>query len=357
MTSGNEIQAALDRKRESGGCVSLGTGTHTLTEPLVLDTPSTRLSGEVWAYNLDPNGVFETPFGTKLRLSGKDFPAIRIGKARPPAGVMITDLGIQGDIVGMDTRRLFTPQDPSASAGLCFDAQRVDQGEFSKISCCGLAVAVSATEEAELDACIFERVNMDGCCVGVYMRPRAAYYSHFRHCIVADTPAWGFYFDGTGRSSVYNVDITDTHFVRNCGSLPIKDEEAAAVLLKGAKSWIFRDNLVDSPGTYWHYSDHATRNEERQIFKADAVGLAVRGDKNRILGNIFLGCRNDAISVIGNENILMNNVCSSDVVIEGEGNIVSALVFSSPEARLILRGAARERTEIIGVDSARIVKA
>ena len=354
--TGREIQAALDARRESGGRVSLDVGTHTLTEPLLIDTPSTRLTGEVWAYNLDPNGVFETPFGTKLRLSGRDFPAIRIGLTRPPAGVMVTDLGIQGDILGMDTRGLFDPLHPYASAGLHFDTQRVDQGEFSKISCCGLGVAVCATEGSELDACIFDRINMDGCCVGVYMKPRAAYYAHFRHCIVADTPAWGFYFDGTGRSSVYHVDITDTNFVRNCGSLPVDGEEAAAILLKGARAFTLRDNLIDSPGTYWHYSDDAKDNGERQISKTDVIGLAVRGDGNRILGNVFLGCRREAISVIGNGNILMNNIACSDVVIEGCGNTVSSLAFSSPEARLVRRGAARESTEISGVAPERIVR-
>ena len=55
----------------------------------------------------------------------------------------------------------------------------------------------AAFEDSELDACIFDRVNTDGCCIGVYFAPRAAYYPHFRHCVMADNPSYGFFADGT----------------------------------------------------------------------------------------------------------------------------------------------------------------
>ena len=49
--------------------------------------------------------------------------------------------------------------------------------------------------------------------------------------------------------------------------------------------------------------------------------------------------------------MLMNNVVDGDVVVEGNGNVVSGLVFTAPEARLILRG---ENNRVWGVPPERI---
>ena len=77
ILTSSEINALLEKQRETGGKVYLEAGCHSIQSPLIMDTPSQKLCGEVWAYNLDPNGVFETEFGTKLRLVGKDHPAIK----------------------------------------------------------------------------------------------------------------------------------------------------------------------------------------------------------------------------------------------------------------------------------------
>lgn len=352
MKRNNDIAHRLAELRKTGGRILLPVGEYELGEPLVLDVPSTRLEGEVWAYNLDPNGVFETPYGTKLRLKGRSFPALSVGVEGIPAGVIVRDLGIQGDLRGMDTRPLLDPHRFSASAGLHFGGQRVDQGEFSKISCCGLAVAVCADGNAEIDACCFEKINMDGCCIGVYYSPRASYYAHFRQCIVADTPSFGFYFDSTGRS-IHNVDVTDVHFVRNCGSSPLA-EEPAAVYWRNVSRCAFRDNLVDAPGTFWYYGEDAADNRDKQVIRTPAVGLKVEGHRNRITGNTFLNSSRESVLVVGNGNVLMNNLADGNVILEGEGNVVSGLVFTSPEACLILRGAARESTSVMAVEPSRI---
>ncbi len=355
IKNGKDIQEALDAISMTGGKVHLGAGSYELDSTIVVDTPSSRLEGDVWAYNLDPNGVFETPYGTKLRLLGRDFPAISVGENNVPAGAMVCDIGIQGDIKGMDTRPLLDISNPSHSAGIYFGSNRVDQGQFSKISCCGLAVAVSAADNAELDACSFEKINMDGCCIGVYFAPRASYYAHFRQCVVADTPSYGFFFDGTN-SKIHNVDITDIHFVRNCGASPIKDEEPCAVYFKNISSCIFRDNLVDFAGVFWYYDDDATSNEQRQVSKNTAIGLKVIGNKNRILGNTFMHSSRESIVIEGDENILMSNIVDGDVIISGEGNVVNGLVFTKPSARLILKGAAATSTVLLGVEEHRIVR-
>jgi hypothetical protein len=56
--------------------------------------------------------------------------------------------------------------------------------------------------------------------------------------------------------------------------------------------------------------------------------------------------------VRGAGNVLMNNVVDGDVVVEGSGNVVSGLVFTTPDTRLILRG---ENNRAWGVPKDRIV--
>ena len=354
ISTDREINTLLESQKAQGGLITLKTGCYDLSAPLVIDTPSQKLCGEVWAYNLDPNGVFETSFGTKLRLLGKEHPAIRVGDHTPPAGAVICDIGIQGDITGMDTRRLFDPRRPAASAGLYFGSVRVDQGDFSKISCCGLACGVSIAENAEIDGCDFRKINVDGCDLGIYFSPRAAYYPHFVRCIAADNPSYGFLADGTGRETkIHNMDITDTNFIRNCGSNHL-NERNCAVYWKHIHNCIFRDNLVDSPGVFWYYKDDAKENTDKQIFRTEAAGLVILGNKNTVMNNVFKNSSAESICIEGNQNVLMCNVADSDVIIEGEGNIVHLLTFTTEKARLILKGKARHTTTVTGVSEDRI---
>lgn len=355
MKNGYDITKALEEKKAHGGSVFLPAGEYPVESPVLVNTPSTGIKGEIWAYNLDPNGVFETRFGSKLKLRGTEHPAISVGADGLPAGTVISDIGIQGDIVGMDTRGLFDMSRPYASAGLYFGKERVDQGDFHKISCCGLAAAVSMAEDSEIDACDFRKINADGCCVGVYFAPRASYYARFHRCIIADNPSYGFFADGT-RGYIGNATISETHFVRNCGDNHIKTEVQASVYLKGVESFIFRDNLVDMAGEFWYFGPEATQNGQQQRINHPVIGLCLEGDGNRIFNNVFSRSSRESVYVKGCGNILLGNIADRDVIIEGEGNTVNGLCFTGAEARLVLRGAAADTTVVLGVEESRIVR-
>ena len=255
----------------------------------------------------------------------------------------------------MDTRGFFDPQRPYASAGVYFGGERVDQGDFSKISCCGLAVGISMAGSSEIDACDFRKINVDGCCVGIYFAPRASYYVRFNRCIVADNPSYGFFGDAT-KSCLHNMDITETHFVRNCGQNHIKDMPQAAVLLKGFSRCTFRDNLIDDPGTFWYFEPTATDNADKTVYTTPTVGLYLSGDENRLFNNTFTNSSRESAVIEGRGNVLLGNVADADVVIEGEGNVVNGLVLTRPEAKLVLKGAAADSTLLLGVDEKRVVR-
>ena len=217
---------------------------------------------------------------------------------------------------------------------------------------------MSIAQNAEIDACRFHKINTDGCCVGLYFAPRASYYAHFDQCVVADTPSYGLFADGTNAKlgrSIHNVDVTDIHFVRNCGANHIQ-EEAAAVYLKHISNCAFRDNVVDFPGVFWYYEPNATSNDERQIQKNQAIGLYVIGNRNRITNNVFSHSSRESVRIEGDGNILLNNIADGDVIIQGVGNTVINLVFSTEKGKLILRGAAAETTSLFGIEESRIVK-
>ena len=68
------INTALENLTH-GGCLELESARYNLDKTVTIETSSQKILGKVWACNTDPNGVFESPNGTKLRLTGKDFPA------------------------------------------------------------------------------------------------------------------------------------------------------------------------------------------------------------------------------------------------------------------------------------------
>ena len=349
------IQQELDGLAERGGILQLVSGRYDIEKSILIDTPSLCLTGGIWACNTDPNGAFETRFGTKIRMHGTHYPALIVGsKCDPIAGTVIRDLGIQGDISGMDTRPLADFTAPEKAAGLCFDSIRTDQCEFSKLSFCGLGCAVAAIGNAELDACLFEKLNTDGCGNGFWFSPRASYYTRIRSCVVADTPYYGFYLGGEGKL-IHNLELQDCYFVRNGGAFS-GDPIPAAVFFDHASCCAITNCIFDAPGIFWYYDDNATENRQRQPSAQPIPGLRILGNENRIRNNTFLNSSDDSIRIEGDRNILIGNIADGNVRISGEGNVVSSLVFTTPEARLILEGAAAHSTVLHGVEEWRIVK-
>ena len=256
----------------------------------------------------------------------------------------------------MDTRRIVDFDNIEAAAGLCFDSVRTDQCAFTTLSVCGLATAVVATGDSEIDACIFEQINADGCGMGFWFAPRASYYVRIRCCIIADNPYYGIYVDGKG-AQMHNLEILDSHFVRNGGcfsdAVPYKP---AAVFLDGVSRCAVTHCLFDDPGTFWYYDDSAKSNEERQPSHIKIPALRIVGNENRIRDNTFRNSSADSITLEGNGNVLMNNIADGNVRINGRGNTVLGLVFTKPAAKLILEGEARDTTVILGVEEWRIVR-
>jgi len=353
-STSKEINRQLS-KLQKGGKVYLPVGEYAIEETIVVDTPCVKVEGEVWNYSSDPNGVFESDYGTKLRMKRNDIPAIMMSENCVLGGNIIKDIGIQGNIVGMDTRNSFDYRNPSGSAGLYFDNQRIDQAEFSKISFCGLASAVCANGEAEIDACTFEKLNTDGCCIGIYFAPQASYYVMFRNCIVADTPTYGFFVNGENRK-IHNLDIDNIKFVRNGGAFSENHMyPSAAVCFYQVSNCAVRNCTFDFPGVYWHYDADAKSNEERHISKQKTSALWIEGSKNRIIGNTFSHSSSESIVVYGDDNIIMNNIVDGYIVISGKRNVIAGNVFTKDTAKIILLEDAEE-TQLINVNETRIEK-
>ncbi len=320
------------------GRVHLPAAQYNLEKTVEIDQPCVCLEGDVWAYNSDPNGVFESRFGTQLRLRGTSFPALSVGITRTAEGCLIRDLGIQGDIVGMDTRPLLDMNHPLASSGLTLSHIRVDQAEFSKLSFCGLQCAVCACDEAEVDACLFEKLNVDGCAIGAYFAPRAAYYVRFHKWVAADNPYYGLYVNAAGRENK-GMEITQIQFIRSGGAFEESDGLLhAAVCLEDLDHCIFRGNLIDDAGMFWYFPPDAENNAAHETRIFPTVSLYLRGNENTVADNVISNSHADAIHIHGDRNVLMNNVADRDVIISGNGNVISGLVLTRPDARLILRG-------------------
>ncbi len=346
-----EIGRRLAALGPRGGRVCLEALSHDLKESVVIDSPCVCLEGEVWAYSADPNGVFEGRCGTQLRLRGSSFPAIRVGVTHTAEGCVIRELGIQGDIAGMDTRGLMDLKHPERASGIVFSGTRVDQAEFTRLSLCGLNCGICASGEAEVDACRFERINADGCAVGGYFSPRAAYYVRLNDWVAADNPYYGLYVNARGKQN-RRMEISNIRFIRGGGAFEENDGLIhAAVCLEGVDTCVFRDNLIDDAGVFWLFPPDAVSNSAHETRIFPTVSLYVNGNENTLSGNV-ISCSHAASMVVrGHGNVLLNNVADGDVVIEGDGNTVCCQVFTRPEAGLILRG---KDNRVSGVPADRI---
>lgn len=352
--SENEFGRMLQATGPRGGRIRLDPVRYDLTATWEIDQPCIFLEGDVWAYSSDPNGVFESRCGTQLRLRGHSFPALSIGVTRTAEGCVIRDIGIQGDITGMDTRPLLDLDHPLRSSGLTLSGTRVDQAEFSKISLCGLHCGICACDNAEVDACLFEHLNVDGCAVGAYFTPRAAYYVRFHEWVAADNPYYGLYVNGKNRQN-RRMEISGIQFIRTGGAFDDRDGMIhAAVCLENLDTCIFRDNLIDDAGVFWLFPPDAAENSAHRTFVSRTVSLYLHGNENLISGNVISCSHAESMIVRGDRNVLVNNTADHDVVIEGNGNTVSGLYFTSPEAKLILRG---EGNLLQNVPPERIVRA
>lgn len=339
---------------KKGGKVYLSSGQYDIYKPIIVDTSCIKLEGEVWNYSSDPNGVFESKYGTKLKIQRKDIPAIFVSKKNVLGGNVIKDIGIQGCISGMDTRGLFDFDNPSASAGICFDGMRVDQAEISKVSFCGLASAVCVTGTSEIDACTFEKINADGCCIGFYFSPGASFYPMFRNCVVADNPWYGFFVNGTD-IEMHNLDIDGFRFVRNGGAFPGKfPYPKAAVCFYNVNNCSLRNNIFDSAGLFWYYDDNATENDQRQPSVQHTPALWIEGNNNRIIANVFSNSASDSIIVNGNNNIFMNNIVDKNIVIDGNNNVIANNIFTNSDAKIIVSPNSKQ-TEFMNIPEERIV--
>jgi len=337
-----------------GGKIAVPVGCHEIENTVKIDESAVYVDGEVWNYASDPNGVFEGKNGSKLRLKGQDHPAISVGISKSIGGVLISNIGIQGDIEGMDSRDLFDLSSPEKSAGILMAGSRVDQCEVSKVAFCGLSSAICATGTTFIDACRFDKLNFDGCCMGVYFAPKLSVYSTFSRCLVADTPSYGFFADATNTRIRY-LTLSEMLFIRNCGSNVISEESAAAYL-KNTEFCSVRNCTFDAAGVFWYYAPTDTKNGDRKPTKNPAVGLIVEGIQNTVTNNTFTHSSRESIKIYGNGNILVGNISDGDVIIEGEGNIIRDHIFTTPNARLILKGKAAETTDIMGIPESRIVK-
>ena len=352
-----DIRQKLRALEARGGRLTLPCGAYDIHDTVTVDDSGVCLAGETWACNVDPNGVFEPRHGTKLRMRGRDFAAVTVGREHDPiSGAEVCCLGIQGDIEGMDVRPYVDFAHPERMSGLCLDSVRTDQCDFRQLSFCGLAAAVCVTGQAEVDACLFEHLNADGCGCGVWFAPRASYYARFRSCVVADNPYYGLY--ATSKDGhMHNLMVQDMIFVRNGGCFTDDDElPAAAVLFDRVNNCAVERCLIDDPGTFWYYDEDATHNEQRQPSHRKTAALHVIGSGNRGRDNTILHASAEAIIVEGDRNVLLGNIADGNVVVSGRDNTVINQVFTSPDARLILKGEAAASTTVVGVPEDRIVR-
>lgn len=336
----NVIKAV--QKAKAGKKVYLPSNEYLLKSPIKIDK-AINLQGEFRYYPNDPNGVFENVGGAKLKTEG-NFNAVEISTDLI-GGILISEIGVQGNIYGMDTRNSFDEKD--ISSGISIIKGRIDQGNFNRISVTGKPSAISILKGGEIDATLFQNVNTDGCAVGVYFCPEHTYYARFDSCVIADTPDCGFYAKSNGSS--HDLSITNCYFVRNAGQAKFSNN---AVYISGINSVNFTNNVIDDTGTFWYYHPTAKSNGDKTEIKENATSLYINGNKCIISNNQIVGGTGNAVILEGDDNLISSGIYDKNIIISGNNNTVNGVKLLNG-AKLILKDAIN--TQIYGVDEKDVI--
>ena len=89
---------------------------------------------------------------------------------------------------------------------------------------------------------------------------------------------------------------------------------------------------------FWYFPPDAKDNGAHETRIFPTVSLFLRGNENVLADNVISNSHAASIHLHGDWNVLMNNVADQDVIIEGNGNVISGLFLTKPDAHLILRG-------------------
>lgn len=319
-----------------GGKIRVPNGTYIISNPIYLIQKNIHIEGDIWNYANDPNGVWESNNGTKLKATRQDMPIMALTGSSNLSGGRIAQVGFQGIVANSNTRDLFSISNAGNDCGISMPTARIDQFELYRVAFCGLASGISVTG-GSIDACIFDRVNTDGCNVGIYFHPSNTYYAKIKDSIIADCPAQGIHI---GKSAIDPHDLQMLNLdglvlVRNCGAMTdeqLAESEAASALIKNVRFSIIRNCEIDNTGVWWEYFSNADRS--RTIHTMIATGLILEGYYNQVINNRINGATGYSLDLRGNNNIVSNNQLYADdsVMITGNNNKIKDCDITSKSA-------------------------
>lgn len=340
----------------NGGKVNVKSGCYLVGEPIVVDGNCINIEGDIWNYPSHPNGVYESYDGTKLKPTASAFPIMKFANGN---GIRISQLGFNGIVSNGNTKGRFNYSNPSIDCGLELTTPYSDQFEFERLSFTGLACGIVANKSsAQLDAFIIDRINADGCDVGMYFNIGSAIYGKIKDCIVADNPAHGFYFKGSLSGST----ISGMVFVRNGGGYSDTQKTAlgadnlCAVYINKLNKSKFINNVIHNSGTYhdttqsaegtWEYQNasglifNSASSEIRgnDVSEAQNYSAVFGGDYNTYRDNSFTG--NNGVIINGSYNLFYGNSITARnnttaLTVNGNSNKIMAL---DSEGTIVLNG-------------------
>ena len=320
-TSG--IQSLIDYivVTQKSGKIYLPNGVYIIKTPIVVNSKSLAIDGEVWNYPDHPNGVVPSTNGTVLKLDESNIFGIDLKSGN---GLCVYNIGIVGS--DWDTSGLFDRSNPSYNVGIFHRAGYSDQIDIRKCNFNGLASAFCASPgsgASQVDAASVHDCNMDGCDIGVIIDNATSIYSKWFNNLIADTPSYGIFMSGV----LNGVIIKGNTLVRNSGKFSSQQkadfatEGVYAMYLSGASRCIICDNIIHMAGTFYDITDP---QNPVTITDRDANGLYFSGNASAINGNSVYSAENHSAVISGDNNTITGNYFSDKT-----GGVMLATNYSS----------------------------
>lgn len=309
---------------------------YTLTNPITVSQRNQIIEGEKWNYPNDPNGVYSSDTGVRI-----DVPSNKCGiDMTGSSGTIIRNIGFQGSVLDGETKGLFDLSHPAYNSGLCISAGRNDQILIDRVSSCGLACGFAIlANNGDIDASIFERLNADGCDIGMYFSPRRTYYAKIRDSIFSDCPAYGLCVK-KGSGSITSLMISGMVLVRNGGAFSevqltaFGSDYAASVLVYDVYGSSFIDNQIVDSGLCWHSGQYEEVNGYI-VEKANEYNILLPNDEVYATKEYVYDC--NALVLYGNANLISRNTITGvyggyGIVLTGDRNIVQGNYISAAKS-------------------------
>lgn len=358
-TAGFTTAIASVKATGRSGKVYAADNRYNISSPIDINQSNMSIEGSLWNYPNDPNGVAESPYGTKLVLMNSSAYVLGLIGSGILGGLTLEKFGLRSNTVRNTTfsgsiyNPIFYPSAKYQDAAIVFGGCRVDQMEINKLGFNNFGVGIYFASDAQIDTCTIRKSNLDGQGIGIFVES-TCFFLTIKDNVISDCSGAGVVITG---SSITNLRITGNTFVRNAGLTQASAWGELCSVQCSAVCAIISDNIFENTGQNIAGDRSPVTTNASSIFlppgdlksiisnnvlkNGFGIGIKCAGNICSFQGNYILDHANDSGYLIsgGGNNISGGEVfnCKKGIEITGSDNFIGGVsVISNNQGGIVI---------------------